>query len=357
MVFNAPVRLLLITYCLLSAQAVRVGAEEPVPVAVVNPGVATVADELRLSGSLRAEHQASLSPRVDGLVAEVLVDAGSQVKQGDVLLRLDDDIARLAQDEARAARVEAEVAMTEAQRVLDEARRLRQQNHISESETAARRSDLALARAAYEVALARERTAMEQVQRHLLPAPMTGVITVRNTEAGEWVSRGDPVLELVAIEPVRLDVMAPQERFPEISSATPVEVLPDAMPGARLKGRIAARVPVGDASARAFLVRVVIDNPQVTLLPGTSATAVFRLNHSDLKRLVVPRDALLRQPDGGYSLFVVSEGRAERRPVQVGREGPEGIVIQEGLEAGEPVVIRGNEILRSGQSVRVVDGR
>src|SRR5690606_31773787 len=208
---------------LIAALPAPLEANDPAPVAVTTPITATAAETLRLSGSLSAERHASLSPRADGLVTEVLVDAGSRVEAGDVLLRLDPAIATLARDEARAASAEARARLAEARRLADEARRLRESNHISATEAAAREAALA---------------------RHQLTAPFGGVISARHSEAGEWVNRGDTVLELVALDPVRLDVRAPQERFADIGPHTPVTVLPDSRPGVRLDGRVAARVPV-----------------------------------------------------------------------------------------------------------------
>lgn len=331
-------------------------ADDPAPVSVAMPQQASVADTLRLSGSLSAERSARLSTRVDGLVAQINVDAGSRVEPGDILLALDPAIASLEQAEANAATAEAQAALTETRRLLDEALRLRQQNHISATEVAMRQANLAIATAAYNAARAREKTAAELLQRHQLPAPFAGVISARLTEVGEWVSRGTPVLELVALDQVRLDVMAPQERFADISNKTTVTVISDALPAQRLTGRITALVPVSDSAARAFLVRVVVEDTRVELLPGTSATAVFDLGDQQQSGLLVPRDALLRHPDGGQSLFVVNNGRAERRMVSTGSEGQQGVVILSGINAGEAVVIRGNEVLRDGQAVTVIDG-
>ena len=331
-------------------------ANDGAPVSVTRPIAASAAETLTLSGSLSAERHASLSPRVDGLVVDVGVDAGSRVEAGEVLLRLDPTIAALVRDEARAASAEAQARLAEARRLAEEARRLRESNHISATEAAAREAALALARAAADGARARERSAAEALARHQLTAPFAGVISARHAESGEWVNRGDTVLELVALDPVRLDVRAPQERFADIGTHTPVTVLPDSRPGARLVGRVSARVPVSDPAARAFLVRVVIDDLDADgdLLPGTSATALFQLDDGK-PRLLVPRDALLRHPDGGHSLFVVADGRAQRRPVTLGPEGPEGIAIRSGLDGGEQVVIRVNEVLRDGQPVTIID--
>src|SRR5690606_37568173 len=146
----------------------------------------------------------------------------SQVKQGDILLRQDNALAQQDYARAKAATVEATAARNEARRLVKEAESLRHKNYISESEIANRRSNESLAEAALVAAQAEQASALEQLQRHDLPAPFSGAISVKMTEAGEWVDRGTAVLELVAIDAVRLDVKVPQERFAEITPNSPV---------------------------------------------------------------------------------------------------------------------------------------
>ncbi len=329
-------------------------------VVVVMPATAPVVEQLHLSGTLSAERSARLSPRVEGLVARVHVDAGDMVRTGDALLELDATVARLALDRSRADTARGRAQLDETARLLSEGQRLAEQQHIPPTEVAMREAAHALAAAAQTALLAAEREQAEAVDRHGLPAPFDGVIVRKLTEAGEWVTRGTPVLELVAVDRVRLDVQAPQERYRDIVENAEVIVRPDTMPGLELSGRIAARVPVaGDASGRSFLVRILIDDAgQHRLLPGTSATAVIRVQAEHVRDVLsIPRDALLRHPDGGFSVFTVEPGdetRVQRRPVRVGREGNGMIEIVSGLPADRPIVVRGNEMLIDGQRVRVL---
>lgn len=325
------------------------------PVSVSKPIVSDSSQPLTLSGSLTAEKRALLSPRVDGLVKQVLVDAGDKVKQGDILIRQDPAIAQQQLEQARASTNEARANMTEAQRLVKEAQRLRGENYISATELANRESNLALAEAALAAAQAIQNTAAEELRRHELPAPFDGVISTKMTEAGEWVNRGDQVLELVALEPVRLDVNVPQEKFSEITPDTRVEILPDALPSRKLSGKITALVPVSNAQARSFLVRIVVDSDEVNLLPGTSANAVIYLNPQQAKGFRIPRDAVLRHPDGGRSVFVVDENnQAQRRRVTVESESSDGVLISDGLSAEDLIVVRGNEVLKENDVVEII---
>ncbi len=330
---------------------------ETTPVTIVQPEVADLSETLRLSGSLTAEKQAMLSPRMDGLVKEVLVDAGYRVSQGDILLRLDPAISKQQLAQAKAATREADAGVLEAERLVKEAERLRGENYISATELANREANLALAQAALAAAQANENTRAEELRRHELPAPFSGVISAKMTEAGEWINRGDQVLELVALDRVRLDVNAPQEQFSGINENSPVSVYPDALPGKKLSGKITALVPVSNAQARSFLVRIVLDDASTQLLPGTSATAEIKLVNGKTPGLSLPRDAVLRHPDGGRSVFTVTtDNQATRKQIQVIREIDQQVVIT-GISQQDRVVLRGNEVLQEGDSVRIVEDR
>jgi RND family efflux transporter MFP subunit len=333
-------------------------AQEAVPVAVVSPRPAQVTDQLRLTGTLTAERSARLSPRVDGLVSRVRVDAGDRVKAGAALIELDSAVASLALERAQAGTAEARARSEEANRLAVEARRLVAEKHLPQTELARREAEAKLAAAALVASEAFEREQAELVRRHTVPAPFAGVVARRLTDVGEWVARGTPVIDLVATDRVRLDVQAPQERFAAIREDAVVEVFADSLSGESLPGRVVARVPVSDPSARTFLVRILVDGAAGRLLPGTSATTVIGLPGSQ-KALVIPRDALLPYPDGSYSVFVVREAAgiatALERPVKLGRGGAQ-VEVLEGIESSDRVIVRGNERLRNGQAVRVTGG-
>jgi RND family efflux transporter MFP subunit len=343
---------------LLVAVNPAVTAQDAARVAVATPAPAGFGERFSISGTLTARQSAQLSPRVDGLVAAVLVDAGDHVVAGDVLLRLDTAVATQSLARASAATAEATAAAAEAQRRLDEGKRMQQKSFISASQVDTLTAELRLAQAALDSARAAMREQQELLDRHALPAPFAGVIAERMTEVGEWASRGSPVLTLVALDPVWLDLRVPQERYGDLGDGVSIEVYPDALPGVKLAARMVAKVPVTQADARTFLLRLQVDDDQGRLLPGTSARAEISLPAAE-PALAVPRDALLRQPDGGYSLYVV-EGSgaaliARQRTVRVLRDQGDLVAISSGLTAGERVVVRGNEQLRDGSPVQLVE--
>lgn len=356
-----PARLALLAIALLAPWPA--GAQSPpggaLPaVTVTRAASAGVAPVLRYTGTVTAERDAALSPRVAGLVAAVRVEDGDAVRRGAVLLELDDTLARLALEQSRAALREAEALRRDRERLRDDAAALVAANNIAKTQalTLAAEADVAAASVArLEAEVARE---AELVARHRLVAPFDGVVRRRLAEVGEWVDTSVPVVELVTLAPARLDVYVPQERYAAIAPGQAATVELDALPGAAFPGTVRARVPASDPASRTFLVRVVLGGADGRVIPGMSGQASFRLPAS--AGVTVPRDAVLRGTDGSNRVWTVvpegagDTGKATARVVTLGAAQDGRVEIRAGVAAGALVVVRGNEGLREGQGVRIL---
>lgn len=347
-------RPLLITCLLLPILAVsHLLSAQPDAVQVVTHRLQTTAltSELELSGTVRALRDSTLSVAVNALVKRLHVDVGSRVKQGDLLLELDDSIAKQEHQRALAQLSAAETLATEAARLRDEALRLKQQSHIAQSEVSARESNAKLATARVLEARADAGIAAEQLAKHQLKAPFDGVINARWTDLGQWLNPGDQVFTLVSTNQLRLDVQLPQEYLASIDHVDTVQIHPDSQPSLQIPARVDTVVPVGSAS-RSFLLRLVATEASPALVPGASARAQLVFKQAKTA-VLLPRDAVLRNADGNFSIFVVENGKAKRRQIALGTSGRDGYLVEQGLAAGEQVVVRGNELLSDGQAVTV----
>ena len=343
--------------CAWSGALIAQGAE----VRVAQPQTRSASDTLTLTGSVTAERDASLSPRLSGLVDSVAVDAGARVTQGDTLLMLDDTLAELALARAEVAVDEGRTRLEDARRLRDEQETLARDGRIPASTYKSQQAEARLAEAALERLRAEAAEVRERVARHALVAPFDGVIRARLTDPGEWVDTGTAVLELVATDRVRVDVQVPQQYIAVLAEGDEAEVRLDALPDRALSGRIGAMVPVSDAQARTFLARVVVDaSEHDRVLPGLSARVTFSVGGVE-DRLSIPRDAVTRYPDGTTVVWTVEQGEegetiAQRRRVALGAARGEAVDVLEGLEADTRVVVRGNERLREGQRIEVLEG-
>lgn len=333
-------------------------AQDARPVEVVSPEQVASVQRVELTGSFNARRQALLSPRISGLVASVEVDAGDPVSAGDVLLRLDDRLAELERAQVDAAVNEARAVRDEALRLRDEGRRLVRDRFVPETQVLSRESELQVAEAALAVAGARRDAVRERVERHRIVAPFDGVITRKLSEAGEWVETGAAVVELVAVDDLWLDLRAPQRLWPEIGSDIQAEVVVDALPDQQFEASVHARVPVSDPAARTFLLRLVLDSPSESITPGMSARARIELR-SGLQAVLIPRDAVIRYPDGTTTVWVVDRQttppRVNEFEIDIARTRGDQVEIVSGLNASQSVVVRGNEVLSEDDPVRIVE--
>jgi len=315
-----------------------------------------IVETLRLSGSLTSPFTSSLSPDFEGRLVSLAVDAGDRVQQGDILFKLDDELARLELAQATAAEHEAEADLADAKRRVVEVRKLVTEKTFPESEARSLEALVTRNQAILERRRAERAYAAATLERHVLKAPFSGVIAERGADLGERVDTDSRVLLLVAIDRLQLDLRVPQQYFQRVKTGTELSLQLDALPGQTIAARVSQVVPVSDPDARTFLVRAQVNNPAVRLTPGMSVRAVIRIG-TDRQAEVVPRDALIRYPDGRTVVWVAAvEGDryvVEERQVKTGLTFDGKVEIIDGLSAGERVVIRGNEALRQGQQVRI----
>lgn len=344
---------------LLLAAAANLRAQELPSVTVAPSEETELVEELPLTGTLTAPQNALISPEVAGRLASIAVDAGDRVEAGAQLATLDDELARLELAGASAAVEEAQADLDDARRRLRETRELAERQSVAESDLRAREAEVTRDRAVLERRRAEHALQTALVERHVLEAPFDGVIARRMQDPGERVDTDTPVFELVQIDRLRLDLRVPQRYFGRVTPATGARIRLDALPQQTLEARVATVVPVSDPDARTFLVRIELPNTEERMTPGMSARATLRLE-SGRSGVVVPRDALIRYPDGRITVWI-AEGEGSTRTVtergiETGLQFGGRIAVTAGLAAGTPVVVEGNEALQEGQQVRLHEG-
>lgn len=349
-------RYLLATGFVLAAGTHALAQEEGAVVAVEVVERADIIEQVPLTGTVTSARVSPVSSEIAGKVSRMHVDGGSRVEKGEALVELDGEFARLALRQAEAAAREAQAALADAERRLNVAQRLVGQRAVSEDELRTRETEVETDSAVLERLQAEQEEQALRLEHHEIRAPFSGVISRRMTEAGAWVEPGTAVVELVAMDALRIDVPVPQDDFPRLSEDTEISVKLDALPGEDLDARLESTIPVGDPSARTFTARVVLEDEQAALTPGMSARVTLHLATGE-RDLVIPRDALIRYPDGRTVVWVVEESegdlQASERRVETGLAFDGMLQVREGLEAGARVVVQGNEGLRPGQAVRL----
>jgi len=312
-----------------------------------------LAPTVTLTGSLKAQRHANLSVLTDGVVTQIHRETGDQIEQGAPLLALDSALVKAQLQANKATLARAQVAVDDALRRYTEARSLSEQNLFAQTELADREATLKSAEATLLEEQANQYYQQQLLNRHQLIAPFSGVIAQRMVDVGEWVTRGQSVFELVNNKQLWLDLYMPQEHFNAIDINNSVNVYLASQPEKIFNATVITKVPVINTSNRSFLVRLALEST-TDLQVGLSANADIALKATTKESVVIDRDALLRHPDGGFSVFIIRDGIAYRQSVTLGTRINSKIEITQGLQAGQWVVTQGNELLQDKQVVNVV---
>lgn len=318
--------------------------------------VEPIVETVPLTGTVTAPRHSALSVAVAGLVTAVHADIGDRVEAGAVLLEMDTELEHLTLDRLAAATRAARAAYDEASRQLRVGEALVQRRGIPENEVEARAAAVRIAKAEMERLQAEEAFQLARLARHRLVAPYAGIVSRRMANVGEWLTPGTAVLEMVDAGQLFLDVRVPQEVFPRIAPDMQATVRFDALPDQNIVGSVQALIPVSDPESRAAIMRVAFDAASHRVVPGMSAQAILRLD-TGTRDIIVPRDALVRFPDGRVAVWIVErtngEIRVSERLIRPGITVNGSIQVLSGLEAGMEIVTRGNESLREGQAVTI----
>lgn len=315
---------------------------------------------VELTGTVTSPRSARLSAATAGLVTALHVDAGSQVTTGDVLLELEPVLAQSQWQSARAATDVARLAVADSTRRLAEARTLVPQKSIAESAVRDIEAEVAQDTAELQRAEAEAAFAKGVLDRHQLLAPFSGVVSTKETELGEWVTPGQPVLTLVATDQLRMDFPVSEDYLADVALDTTVSYnLGDDSRDVR-PAIITTVVPVTNPGARTFLLRIQPEEPDTRMVPGMSARARLTLATGSTG-VTVSRDAILNYPDGRVVVWVVEDGadgpQVRETQITTGIVFDGNVEVLEGLSAGTQVVVQGNEALRNGQRVKLLPAR
>jgi RND family efflux transporter MFP subunit len=309
---------------------------------------------LTLVGTTEPRYTAEVACEVDGLVERLAARKGDRVRKGDLLAKQRTLPLKLRLQESRAQFREVLARIEKAEADVRRAERLFDQKFISEEQLQERRTDLDALRQQERRLRASIRIVEDSLARMEIRAPFDGSVVAERTEVGQWLDAGEPVVVLTDLSLIHIMVPVPEQQIGRITQGGSVAVTIDAFPGWALSGTIAAIVPRADTGSRSFPVQVNVDNADGAIMAGMLARVTFHPVTLP-SALIVPKDALVPQPEGGGYLVKVSDGTASWVQVKVlASYGDRYAVdpLNKDLAAGDRVVVRGNERVRPGQNVR-----
>lgn len=216
------------------------------------------------------------------------------------------------------------------------------------------RAGVLRARQSIEQAKADVRLQDELIAQTRVHSPVNGVVTKRNVQVGAAVVQmRNELLTLVSLDTVYFEAAAPEMSLPFLRPGLPATVLLDAAPGKRFAGTLRQIIPVAEGTSRSVRLRISLPRPEGLTVVGGFARAQIE-GQSGLRAVSIPRAAMVSD-QGETGVFILQDGKAVRRAIQIGDAGGVGdrVPVIRGLSGGEQVIVEGASSLRDGQEVAV----
>ncbi len=313
------------------------GGGGPVLVMSTKVGTADMPQIINTVGSLRSDESVTLRPEVAGRIVSIKFQEGQRVTKGATLVQLD---ATTNQAELQQARTALDMAKSKYERAVDLASR----NFISGQA----RDD---AKGAYDLAKSSLDLVEARLAKTQIKAPFSGVIGLRVVSEGDYVKEGTDLVNLEAIDPIKVDFRVPETFLRDVQVGQSVQITLDALPGKTYDGKVLAVNPLLDATGRALVVRAQVRNQDTTLRPGMFARVVL-LTRAKREALVLPEEALVPQGSDNY-VFRVEDGKAARVKVTIGQRRDSKVEIIDGVSKDDVIVTAGQAKLRDGSQVKL----
>ncbi len=305
---------------------------------------------LNAVGTLRAAKGADLAFEVAGVVTEVGTPPGSEVKQGQLLVQLNDSVETAQLRQLQAALSFAKLTLSRAKEQLTI-------HAISQGDYDATEADCKVKEASVQQAAA-------VVAKKRLSAPFGGRVGIITTSLGAYLNSGVPVVTLQQLDPIYADFYLPQRDVSSLKSGQKVAMLFDAFPGQAFSGQVTTINPKVDGSTRNIQVEATLRNPKHQLLPGMFVSLNMKVG-APAKQITLPQTAITYNPYGA-TVFIAKQGEvvgldgqrkqglvAEQVFVTTGSTRGDQVAILKGLEEGAVVVTSGGLKLKNGTPLLV----
>ncbi len=289
-------------------------------------------------GTTRAFQSIEIVPEATGRIEEIAFTAGQVVEKDDVLIRLDNVIARADVAQAQAQLLERD----SVQRRLV---KLRNTNAVTEAAIEDAMTRLVEAQSELD-------RAEQRLSERVIRAPFAGTVGLPEVDLGARVGTDTVITRLDDLSQIEVEFSLPETRFAQVKPGQEITGTSSAFGDQTFAGRIVAIDTRIDPVSRSFRVRAVIPNSTGALPSGMFMSLDLVLSQSDW--IVIPEEALMYQGEETY-IYVVTDGKAERRVVTPGKRQDGMVTILSGLEADTQVVTRGLHRVRDGGEVEILN--
>ncbi|MFQ5744856.1 MAG: efflux RND transporter periplasmic adaptor subunit [Acidobacteriota bacterium] len=317
--------------------------EQPLPVVAVEVDEGPISSSITASGNLEAIEIVDILAKVPGQIEQLLVEEGTEVAADDTLMQLDPTEYRLAADRAEAEVDKRRDDLGRYDRMLAEG--VLAQSDYDQARYELRQAELALEQARVDL------------RYTSVQAPIAGIVSSRNVHLGARVTANQHLFTVVNPQRLWVQLHVPEAELPGLKPGLSATLSSDVLPGFSFSGSVERISPVVDPNSGTGKVTIVVDSGDRQLRPGMFVNVRIVTDNRE-RALLIPKRAIV-YPDEQPAVFRV-DGSEEALTVTLvsivlGNNSGDRVEVREGLNAGDRIVILGQEGLRSGIAIRIVD--
>jgi RND family efflux transporter MFP subunit len=308
------------------------------PVNVDTVNTKHITDHLNLVGTIQANNDVPIVSEALGKVVKVYAQVGDFKTSGSTLLQLEDDVEL-------AAFKMAEVNYHKAQKDYERYQALFAEKSVTDSQ-------IETAKLALQTAESQYVNAKKAYEDTKIVTPISGIVTLRNVDLGDYIQKNNIVAEVVDIATLKAMINVPEQDVFNLKVGDKVQITTDVYPGAAFNGKIKTIGSKGDA-AHTYPVEVALSNSKEHPLKAGMFAHMLFSPVSNSSSLVIPRDALLGSVKDAQ-VYVVDGGVAKLRSLVIGNSSNNTLEVLSGLQEGDIIIVNGQNNLKENYKVKII---
>lgn len=330
--------------------------------------IGDIADLIITTGTIFPEKESKVGPKLSGRVEKVYVEEGDTIREGEILVKIEQTEFLIAEKEAKAslkiANAQLKSDKLNYENLLKDRERLLNlyqegivpQQQFDQIDTKSSMGKVMIDLRKAQVLRAEQNLAMarQRLQDSTIVSPLSGLVVGKFVNEGEFITTmpPNPLVWIMNIDKVKIEVYIPEVHLPEVRIGDSVEIKVDAYPTELFHGKISTINPMIDPMNRTFKVKILISNKDYRLNSGMFARVKI-LPNIQQNAIVVPIRAVTEREKSQVA-FVVENKRATMKVVQTGINDNTYIQILEGLQEGEIVIVEGHYGIEDGANVKII---
>jgi len=297
--------------------------------------------------------QANVSSQTSGMLSALNIQLGQKVTKGQIIGKID---TRILEINLKSALINLKSAEIKRDKLLDDynrAKDLYENKAGLEVSMLTAKSDFEGAANSYENTSVQIGLIRQQIENSTIYAPLTGIVSAKNSKQGEFVTQGVPIATITNITSLKATVFVDQQIAYQLRQAQIASITSPVFSGKQFEGKIIFISPVADANHNYQIDLLVANNDGVALKGGTDVQISFN-TLSRKNALVIPKQALMTDAQQPY-VYVVEGGTAKVKIITTGLVQNDQVEVLSGLKTGQAVVTGGQINLRDGSSISIIN--